>query len=57
MKIEVTVDFLQPIMLDKYEWVDVELPSGHLVTVFDDAIQVLAPGEARHKDGKKVWEP
>lgn len=43
--------------IGEFEWVTVELPSGHRVDVFADAIRVADPGKPLHDDGKKIWEP
>lgn len=55
MKFKVETDWLRPIKIGKFEWVDVVRTDGSHVTVFDDKIYV-ATAEERfdHKDGRRV---
>jgi hypothetical protein len=48
------VDWLR-VKLAQHEFLDIILPSGHRVVVYDDNIRVLEPGEDRHKDGPVIW--
>jgi hypothetical protein len=56
MKLEVRTAHISPIEIVEHEWVDIKLPDGRQVTVFDDCIYVATPDDVlKHKDGKKVW--
>lgn len=55
VKFEAETGFLAQVEIEAFEYVDVVLTSGHVVTVFDDKVFVRAPGQPSQVDGALVW--
>lgn len=55
MKIQLETDYLNPIEITEYQWVDVKRTDGTQVTVFDDKIYIATPDDVlNHRDGKRI---